>query len=308
MGKKLTDILNRGKLNVTVQQMLAAASEDEQELIIDGDEQEIQNEEGQAVELPEAPPVVVPQLFVNTKDVKSNTGNQLSATAQLTNIAEDITEEIFDMMMSSQSEYADDILASQQSHDSMDDLILSINELDTIDIDFLKALDENTLEKMIRSQQSKRSRAKAKEMTADNYKVMMTGAVAELLLRIAADKPKSASTNSDVAYSDKELEKLASDEEALKKAIRNVQSKKSIAKSKADFSETSQRWQALLIAEKQLKDLRNQLNGLVNEQANEALQLKKQQEELLADFDPENASAEDAKELLAMMKQMLAGK
>lgn len=236
--------------------------------------------------------------------------NQLNKTARLTQIATDIANQVFTKATSDLAQYEGRILASQKSHDAMDDLIGECYNLGAVDVNFLKTVSDEEIEKMIRSQQSKRSRAKSKMMTQENYLTMMTGAVAELLLREASGKPKSAGGGAimgEIGFSAEDLEHLAEFPDELKKAIRNVQSKKSIMKAKADFDSLSPRWQQLLRAEQQLKEVRDRVNGTVNEEAAEALEVKKQAEELLADVDVENASPEDALKLLQAMKEMLAG-
>ena len=65
--------------------------------------------------------------------------------------------------------YQQVILDSQKSHDVMDKLINEIYDPTTVDIEFLKAESEGVLDRMIKSQQSKRSHAKSKEMTLENY-------------------------------------------------------------------------------------------------------------------------------------------
>ena len=202
------------------------------------------------------------ELFANnTNQEVSNRGNQLDSTANLTRISTDIAREILKIAEADTEKFQQKIVDSQQSHDIMDELIDETYNLTTVDIEFLKAEGEEVLDRMIKSQQSKRSRAKSKEMTLDNYITMLTGAVAENLLRIAANKPKSAggggARRGTVTYTEEELEALANDPEALKRAIRNVQSKKSIDKSKADWDPESERWQELLETENQLKAIRD---------------------------------------------------
>ena len=145
-------------------------------------------------------------------------------------------------------------------------------------------------------------------MTLDNYITMLTGAVAENLLRIAANKPKSAggggARRRAVAYSEEELEAFKNNPEALSKAIRNVQSKKSIYKSKADFDPESERWQELLEVEAQLKALRDGQTVEVEK----AVKTTSQLEEMLATVDPKDLKAADAKDMLEHIKQMLAAK
>lgn len=249
------------------------------------------------------------ELFAsNTNQEVSNRGNQLDSTANLTRISTDIAREILKIAEADAERFQQKIVDSQQSHDIMDELIDETYNLTTVDIEFLKAEGEEVLDRMIKSQQSKRSRAKSKEMTLDNYITMLTGAVAENLLRIAANKPKSAggggARRGTVTYTEEELEALANDPEALKRAIRNVQSKKSIDKSKADWDPESERWLELLEAEEQLKAIRD---GQTVE-AEKAIEKTSQLEEMLASVDPKDLKAADAKDMLESIKQMLATK
>ncbi len=250
-------------------------------------------------------------LFANSNNNSmevSNRSNQLSSTAELTRISTDIARKILKIADADAEKFAAKILESQQSHDAMDDLIVEIYDLSQVDIDFLKTEPIEVLDRMIKSQQSKRSRAKSKEMTLENYLTMLTGAVAENLLRIAANKPKSAGgggvRRSSARYSEEELEAFKHDPEALKRALRNVQSKKSIYKSKADFDPKSERWKELLEVEAQLKAIRD------GQTAEAAKAIKKTQtlEEMLATVDTKDLKASDAKELLDSIKQMLSTK
>ncbi len=247
------------------------------------------------------------ELFTsNTNQKVSNRGNQLGSTANLTRISTDIAREILKIAEADAEKFQQKIVDSQQSHDIMDELINETYNLTTVDVEFLKAESEEILDRMIKSQQSKRSRAKSKEMTLDNYITMLTGAVAENLLRIAANKPKSAggggARRKTVTYSEEELEAFKSDPEALKRAIRNVQSKKSIDKSKADWDPESERWQELLKTESQLKAIRD---GQTIE-AEKAIEKNSQLEEMLATVDLKDLKAADAKDMLDSIKQMLA--
>lgn len=186
--------------------------------------------------------------------------HSLSGTAQLTNLASGIAQNIIEVINSNVEEYADDIKKSQVDNNAMDKLIDVVNPLNDVDVEFLKEIDEATLDGMLKSQQSKRSRCKSKAMTLDNYKALMTGAIAENLIRIATGKEKNAGIGRRVAgtveYTAEQLQELEADQEKLRKEIRNIQSKKSIMKSKADFDENDERYQSLLRVEQQLKDMR----------------------------------------------------
>lgn len=247
-------------------------------------------------------------LFVT--EVNQNAGtnaNQLSKTAQLTNLSTEIAREVLKATEADLEKYQAMILESQQSHDAMDNLIDDCYNLNDVDIEFLKTEDEDTLDRMIKSQQSKRSRAKSKEMTIENYLTMMTGAVAENLLRIAANKPKQSGgggRRAQIRYTDEELEELANDPEALTRAIRNVQSKKSIYKSKAEFDPESDRWKELLEVEEELKAIRDGHSI----EAEKAVETTNQLEEMLATVDTKDLKAADAKQMLDSIKEMLATK
>jgi len=215
-------------------------------------------------------------------------------------ISANIAEKILKIVNTNVEKYQTIIVESMQSHDVMDALINEVYNLNEVDIDFLKEESEEVLNRMLKSQQSKRSRARSRAMTLENYFAMLTGAVAENLLRLAANKPKTAggggARRSSVHFSKEELETFKNDPEALKKAIRNIQSKKSIYRSKSDFDPDSDKWKELLAAEAQLKALRD------GQSAEKTNQIK----EMLATVDFKDLKSTDAKELLASIKEMLA--
>lgn len=251
-------------------------------------------------------------LFVSEETASANGAHQLSNTASLTQLATTIAGVVFENAMTSEDEVTQILIgSSKHSHDAMDTLIAKHYDLEEVEIDFLLHVPADELERMLRSQQSKRSRLKAKEMTRDNYTGMMVGAVAEALLRRASGKPKSHGVGGHTTtaeYTDEQLEELASDQEALKKAIRNVQSKKSIMKSKQGFTEDSDKWQLLLTIESQLKGLRTTTTATVSKEAQEALERNKQLQAALDTANLEEMSQEEAFKLLEEAKEMLAGR
>lgn len=239
-------------------------------------------------------------LFATVNNASTAGNRGLSGTAQLTNLAGSIASDIIKVMNDNIDEYADDIRASQYDNDAMDKLIEKVNPLSEADIDFLKEIDEDTLDGMLKSQQSKRSRCKSKAMTMDNYRALMTGAIAENLIRLATGKEKHAGgprrMAGSVDYTIEQLQELSEDQERLKREIRNVQSKKSIMKSKADFDFNDERYQALLRAEQQLKDMRVSGSSIV-----EVDTTKNALTDLVQGVDISNLKAADAKELLAQI-------
>ena len=199
-------------------------------------------------------------LFSENVEQKVNfSSRSLEGTAQLTTIASKLAAEVIRTINDNVEEYAELLEESKVDHVAMDKLVAQMVNFDDIDVEFIKALDDTTIDGMLKSQQSKRSRAKSKTMTLDNYTSMLTGAIAENLIRFATGREKiigSGRTGSLVSYTIEQLEAMSIDQEKLRKEIRNVQSKKSIMKSKADFDPESEAYQALLRAEAQLKDMR----------------------------------------------------
>lgn len=243
-------------------------------------------------------------LFATESNAGTNNGRGLTGTAQLTSIASDIAAKVIREMNDNIEEYADRIKKSQADNNTMDALVNEIYNLETVDIDFLKELSEETLDGMLKSQQSKRSRCKSKAMTMDNYKALMTGAIAENLIRMASGKEKSSGPRrhtGTIEYTIEQLQMLEADQEKLRKEIRNVQSKKSIMKSKADFDENDERYQQLLRVEQQLKDMRI---GTTTEVV-EVDTTKNKLNELLDGIDLGALHAKDSKELLASILNLV---
>lgn len=250
--------------------------------------------------------MTIANLFsTGNQQVTTASAGTLAGTQQLTSLSYAITEAILAAIAQSE-----DATAAEQLQISMNDslvldkLINNWATLTTVDVEFLKAIDDETLDNMLKSQQSKRSRCKSKEMTMDNYKSMMTAAIAEMLIRLVTGKEKGSSggrLGGSVSYSEERLETLAADQEALRKEIRNVQSKKSIAKSKAGFTEEDEKWQALLVAEAQLKSIRTDAPTTIKIVDT----LRDELKELLSEIDQDAMTAKHLKELVATLKELV---
>lgn len=240
------------------------------------------------------------------KQETANNARSLAGTAQLTSLAATIANDILKTANDNFEEYKELVAKSKSDHGAMDELIAKAFNLADVDVAFLKELDEATLDGMLKSQQSKRSRAKSKVMTMDNYRTMMIGAIAENLIRLVTGKKKIAGGNrrsaGKIEYSAEELAALQNDQEKLRKEIRNVQSKKSIMKSKEGFSEEDERWKALLRAEEQLKSLRNDTKTVVIDETKEKLTA------MLDGVNINNLKAADAKDLLAQALALIRNK
>lgn len=255
------------------------------------------------------------EMFITTESTGvTSSARSLAGTAQLTLVASKVATAIIDNISITLSDPANDgfetcnelFEASKVDHVAMDKLIAQMYDLDSVDTEFIKELDEATVNGMLKSQQSKRSRAKGKPMTIDNYRSMLVGAVAENLLRNATGKMKltggTCRASCSLTYTDEELDEFAADQERLKRELRNVQSKKSIMKSKADFSPEDERWKQLLIAEESLKSRRvvTPHSRVVRvDETKDALKAK------FADVDLESISAKDSKALLAQITEFL---
>ena len=232
------------------------------------------------------------------------TSRTLSGTQELTNIASSLTDQVIEAVASQPEEYSTKVTESQQDMMVLDELITIGCTLEDINIDFLKDIGKDELESMLKSQQSKRSRCKGKTMTMDNYKSMMTAAIAESLIRMALGKDKNTFVGRSgmTTYDEETLEKLSIDQDKLRKEIRNVQSKKSIMKSKAGFSEGDDRWQQLLVAEEQLKGIRTSTGTSKTVIVDETRDRLK---ELLAEVNPASTKASDLKEIMNTIKDMV---
>ena len=122
---------------------------------------------------------------VTENNATTTNARSLAGTAQLTAVANELVAECIKKLNDNLDEYREDFEASKHDHNAMDVLLAKLIDYDTINVEFIKELEEATVDGMLKSQQSKRSRAKSKAMTMDNYKSMMSGAVAENLIRKA---------------------------------------------------------------------------------------------------------------------------
>lgn len=248
-------------------------------------------------------------LFAANENEATTVGaRSLAGTAQLTSIANTIAQDLINKISDETETYGEQFENSKVDHNAMDALINSMTDLSTVETEFLKELDEETLNSMLKSQQSKRSRSKNKTMTLDNYRNLMAGAVSELLIRQVMGKAKSSMgyrrASGSVEYTAEELEMYKNDQDALKREIRNVQSKKSIMKSKVDFTEADERWGQLLAAEETLKGMRvgGGVKTVVVDKTGEQLKAE------LGDKDIDSLKATDAKALLKKLLEAAGGK
>lgn len=229
----------------------------------------------------------------NSNAAASN-ARQLSGTARLTSFADRISRELINKLAADESSDDDKqlIINAQTSAEALDQLVDLANDQIDGEYGWLADIESDDLEKMLKSQQSKRSRARSKDMTVDNFSSMLSAAIAEKCIRMALGKPKGASgaRHAGKRYTDEEIQALANDQVALRKAIRSIQSKKSIMKSKANWDESAPAYQELLEDEKKLLAVRIG--------AGHADLVKTAVKELLTDVDTDKLKAGDARGLL----------
>jgi hypothetical protein len=246
------------------------------------------------------------ELFGATNEMNTAGSRGLPGTAELTSVAHNAAIRMMKAMEADIETWTPRIKKSATDSHELDAIIEELCDYHVDDESILRYLSDEQVEGMLKSQQSKRSRSKSKAMTVDNYITLLTAAIAETILRDLYNKPKSAGgfkrATGSVDYTIEQLQALGEDQEALRKEIRNIQSKKSIMKSKADFDESDERWLALLKAEQQLKDMRiGGRSGVV-----EVDRTKDALSDLLAGKDISKMKSAEAHELLERIAQLAA--
>lgn len=248
------------------------------------------------------------ELFGTTNTNAITSARALPGTTELTAIANAAAHRIIKAMEADIEVYSDRIKKSFVDAKELEAILDDFRPLVEIDEDdMLRTLDDETVEGILKSQQSKRSRTKSKAKTLDNYIALLTAAIAEDTIRELYNKPKSAGSfrraGGTVDYTGAQLEAFAEDQEALRREIRNIQSKKSIMKSKEDFSESDERWLSLLKAEQQLKDLRIGGNST---QIVEVDKTKDALAEMLAGADISKLKSADAHKMLEEISKLVS--
>ena len=235
----------------------------------------------------------------------------LVGSTQVTELAMSVAKHTFEAALSQPDVYQARILASQTDIGELESLIVELGSLDVYDTTFIKNLGDENTDGILKSQMSKRSRCKGKEMTSENYLNMMTAMAAELLVRKEIGKKRSAtvSRRSTATYSEDELKQLAADQNALRREIRNVQSKKSMHKKSLNGIEPTMEdlgWKLLCDIEDQLKSIRTDIpRGSFNTLADNT------RTELAAKLEGVNLTelgADEAKDLLMSLAQLATPK
>lgn len=235
----------------------------------------------------------------NTKETKGK--RALSGTAEMTANAEVVVNNIFEELSNCYDDYAETFEQSKTDANAMDTLINQFtDDFSDVDVSFLEKYDDEELKAMLKSQQSKRSRSKSKEMTIDNYNAMMNAAVCELMIRkyTGNAKTRTAGRGSSI-YTDEYLNSLADDQHELRRELRNVQSKMCIFRKKhpeghSEFDE----YQELMRVENKLKEMRVPIEGH---------RVKMSEVTAALDVDANALSLEEAQQLIAALQNITGG-
>lgn len=200
-------------------------------------------------------------LFENPTLEVSETKRSLPGATMVKTKAMTMASQIMAKIPQADADYLNAIKASQESTAAMDDLVKqecgdALNDSDVAQFDPEEA------QKILKSNQSNRSRRKNMPMTQSNYVEMLTAAIAEWIIRTSCNMQKSAvgfgGHRHAVEITPEVVSELANDQEALGKAIRNIQSKKSTYKAKnadRDYEQDGE-WLKLLEQEALLKAAR----------------------------------------------------
>lgn len=223
----------------------------------------------------------------------------LSGTAELMKAADKVVSQIMDELSNDFDANAELFENSKSEVGSLDELINKFtNNFEDVDVDFLDKYDDAELKQMMKSQQSKRSRAKSKDMTMDNYTSMMNAAVSEFMIRKATGKSKTRTIGRGLdMYTIEYIESLGEDQHDLRREIRNVQSKICIYKKNHEDYEDHDDYKELLRIEGMLKDMRTPIEGRTK-MADVAQELK---------VDLNGLAPEEALALLTKLQGMVIG-
>lgn len=260
-------------------------------------------------------------LFVqNNNNTVRESKTAIAYTAQLTQVSAELAKEFFENTVTTgDEELAARLKLAMTNNDELDAMLTEYTGIENADTEWLNEATEDEIDRMLKSQQSKRSRSKKQAMTQDNFMKLVTGAAAEMLLRKASGKAKNQTTVVKLdgcTLTEEMAAKFTEDQESLKKAIRNVQSKKTGLKKKG--MEGSPEWMELIEFEAELKALRvggrttttvvKEVVVVPEEVANKAA-LVDDAAAIIAEVESiDKMKASEAKDLLKKIQEMMAAK
>lgn len=250
-------------------------------------------------------------LFEESNNTSGSTAAPKTVSEKLTHEAAALAHKMYEVITAEDSDYEAQIIASKTDNNALDALVNELVSISEVPVDLFIGLEKDQINNMLKSQQSKRSRCRAQAMTVENYKKMLTAAIAELIIRAELGTPKSASRTgvrrSTQELTEEYLTSLETDTEELKRALRNVQSKKSILKKKGAIDEGQEnydKWLALCADEEAIKarrgDAPTQVKIITVDETKNRLV------DILDGVDTNKLKLADSKELLRQIRVLVA--
>ena len=201
-------------------------------------------------------------LFAAPSAEESEVRRGLPGTVIVKTLATNMATKIMAKIPEADDDFLQRVKASQTSTAALDELVKDECGEELYN-DEVATFDQDEVKKLLKSNQSNRSRRKSMPMTQSNYVEMLTAAVAEWIVRESCHVQKSTTGigrgRHAIEFDETSLKDLENDQEELGRVIRNVQSKKSSYKARhkdnPDY-EQDEEWLKLLEQEKTLKALR----------------------------------------------------
>lgn len=245
---------------------------------------------------------------VDNNDLIGQTDKKLVGSAELVRLADIEARKI--CKMADEDDQEDGrvfslVAGSVEDPSKLDEVVNELYQYEADSLQFLVALPDDTLVKLMKSQQSKRSRIKGMSRNQDNYIKMLSAAIAEHMIRKTLNKPKGKSGKTAGLLSpnltSEEVEMYSADQLKLGAAIRNLQSQKSIfKKNNADYEET-EKWQTMLSREAELKSLRTSVPSVMVKDDPRIDKII----ELVAELDINSMKVHDVKEVLRAVRNIV---
>ena len=175
-------------------------------------------------------------LFEEVTATATESARTLPGSAMLKSYAIQLASEIMTKVPEGDAEFIQRIKDSQTDHQAMDKLVQDLCGERLVN-EAVAAFDPDEVKKLLKSNQSNRSRRKNMAMTQSNYVEMLTAAIAEWTLRESCHIAKSTQPFAGTRvvtfeFTEESLASLVDDQDELARVIRNWASKRSAYKSK----------------------------------------------------------------------------
>lgn len=175
-------------------------------------------------------------LFETSIAASDGDSRALPGAALLKSYAIQLASGIMAKIPEGDAAFVQRIKDSQTDPQALDDLVKDYCGENLVN-EAVAAFDPDEVKRLLKSNQSNRSRRKNMAMTQSNYVEMLTAAIAEWVIRESCHIAKSTtpfgrSHTSTFDFSPEQMEAIAKDQDELARIIRNWQSKKSAYKAK----------------------------------------------------------------------------